>query len=542
MPVKKKRDRFNGMPEEEVIARGLPDHLAPNLDIVIVGINPGLMAAYVGHHYAGPGNHFWKCLYLSGLIPEPMTAYDDYKLMKCGIGFTNIVARTTKGSADLTRKEIKEGGEILIEKLREYKPKIAVFNGKGIYEVFCGHKNFYIGKQPEPLPGTDIVVYVMPSSSARCSQLPRAVDKVPFYASLKKLRDYLRGDVDTLDESEVCFPDLELKVKVKAEKQEPVDNGDNATQNNQSVPHGNFNNMPMVKAESGYDQQCFGMMPQHHPNNAHHMGMPPQNYQFPPQQNHFGQQGQHCMPGGKDGGPSCTELMPMRPIKQEPGQNYCNQTVRSVMSSEGSFPSVTSPLLYQMANMAPPYPYNFDQNPPPFSQAPSNASNTYPSSSQSCQPQNSAFLTFGQNSSQDGHYPGMPVAPAAVPGPPQPNQGYNHSSPSNEMGQAFVNLNQNYHPPQGSPQSSGYNATPPPPQGSPNANSMGHSPNRGRSPGPGGYMQNNMYTSGQASNPNGLQNAAENVGHSPRSQSPRYIGSPANSGNAAMGAGSYPPC
>ena len=53
-------------------------------------------------------------------------------------------------------------------------------------------------------------VYVMPSSSARCSQLPRAVDKVPFYASLKKLRDYLRGDLKELDDSEVCFPDLEL--------------------------------------------------------------------------------------------------------------------------------------------------------------------------------------------------------------------------------------------------------------------------------------------------------------------------------------------
>lgn len=50
-----------------------------------------------------------KCLYLSGLTPEPMTADDDYKLLQVGIGFTNMVARATKGSADLTRKEIKEG-------------------------------------------------------------------------------------------------------------------------------------------------------------------------------------------------------------------------------------------------------------------------------------------------------------------------------------------------------------------------------------------------------------------------------------------------
>lgn len=50
-----------------------------------------------------------KCLHLSGLTPEPLTAEDDYKLLDLGIGFTNMVARATKGSADLTRKEIKEG-------------------------------------------------------------------------------------------------------------------------------------------------------------------------------------------------------------------------------------------------------------------------------------------------------------------------------------------------------------------------------------------------------------------------------------------------
>ena len=44
-----------------------------------------------------------KCLYLSGLTPEQMNAYDDYKLKDIGIGFTNIVDRTSRSSADLTR-------------------------------------------------------------------------------------------------------------------------------------------------------------------------------------------------------------------------------------------------------------------------------------------------------------------------------------------------------------------------------------------------------------------------------------------------------
>ena len=44
-----------------------------------------------------------KCLYLSGLIPEPMNACDDYRLKEIGIGFTNFVSRCSKGSVELTR-------------------------------------------------------------------------------------------------------------------------------------------------------------------------------------------------------------------------------------------------------------------------------------------------------------------------------------------------------------------------------------------------------------------------------------------------------
>ena len=61
---------------------------------------------------------------------------------------------------------------------------------------------------------------MMPSSSARCSQLPRAVDKVPFYEALKKFRDHLNGKLPNLDDSEICFPDLELKTAKKEVKQE----------------------------------------------------------------------------------------------------------------------------------------------------------------------------------------------------------------------------------------------------------------------------------------------------------------------------------
>ena len=41
-----------------------------------------------------------------------MSAVDDHKLLDLGIGFTNIVPRTTRGLSDLSRKEIADGAEV----------------------------------------------------------------------------------------------------------------------------------------------------------------------------------------------------------------------------------------------------------------------------------------------------------------------------------------------------------------------------------------------------------------------------------------------
>ena len=80
--LKRSLNRFNGMTEEEVLKRGLPDYLKEDLDIVFIGINPGLTAAFSGRYYGGPGNHFWQALHLSGLSPTPMTSQDDFKMLE----------------------------------------------------------------------------------------------------------------------------------------------------------------------------------------------------------------------------------------------------------------------------------------------------------------------------------------------------------------------------------------------------------------------------------------------------------------------------
>uniref|UniRef100_UPI00358E87B1 G/T mismatch-specific thymine DNA glycosylase isoform X3 n=1 Tax=Myxine glutinosa TaxID=7769 RepID=UPI00358E87B1 len=233
--VKRKINRFKDVTEEELLTKTLPDILDYDLNVVIIGINPGLMAAYKGHHYPGPGNHFWKCLFLSGMTDSQLSHVDDQSLPeKYSIGFTNIVGRTTPGCKDLKSKEIREGGKILLQKLKKYRPKVAVFNGKCIFEIFSKEvfgekiKNFQFGEQPKRIPETEVVCYVMPSSSARCAQFPRAQDKVHFYIKLKELSLKLHGKMTTgeVQETDYTF-DLEKaqddakKVAIKEEKYDP---------------------------------------------------------------------------------------------------------------------------------------------------------------------------------------------------------------------------------------------------------------------------------------------------------------------------------
>lgn len=203
---KKKIDRFDGLSEEEVQKYTLEDYLEMNLDIVFVGINPSLMAAYRGRYYAGPGNHFYKLLHESDLTPRLVSFEEDYKLLQYNIGLTNIVTRPTRSAAELRRTELKKGAEIMEEKLKLYKPRIAVFNGKCIYEVFAHittKSKFYFGLQPERIG--DTAIWVTPSSSARCANFPRMVDKLHFFTALKKYLRFLKGEITDVDMKEFCF-------------------------------------------------------------------------------------------------------------------------------------------------------------------------------------------------------------------------------------------------------------------------------------------------------------------------------------------------
>ncbi len=113
----------------------LTDRLEPGIRVLLVGINPGVRSAQTGHHFAGPSNRFWKLLYDSGLVSEPITHLDDARLPEWGMGITNLVARPSPGINDLKPSEYIEGWKTLEEKIGRYRPEIVAFVGVTLYRA-----------------------------------------------------------------------------------------------------------------------------------------------------------------------------------------------------------------------------------------------------------------------------------------------------------------------------------------------------------------------------------------------------------------------
>ena len=100
----------------------LDDVLAPGLRVVFCGINPGLYTAWAGHHFARPGNRFWKALHLAGFTPRLLHPSEQRQLLELGLGITNLVPRTTARADELSMAELQAGAQELRRKLDLYQP------------------------------------------------------------------------------------------------------------------------------------------------------------------------------------------------------------------------------------------------------------------------------------------------------------------------------------------------------------------------------------------------------------------------------------
>jgi TDG/mug DNA glycosylase family protein len=137
--------------------------------VLFVGINPGVRSAETGHHFAGYSNRFWKLLFDSGLVPEPIGCRDDVRLPGWGYGITNLVPRPSRGIDDLRRAEYAAGRAALARKVRRFRPAIVAFVGVTLYRMLFPHPGrpapVHLGPTGEAFHGAR--VFVLPNPSGR---------------------------------------------------------------------------------------------------------------------------------------------------------------------------------------------------------------------------------------------------------------------------------------------------------------------------------------------------------------------------------------
>jgi TDG/mug DNA glycosylase family protein len=148
---------------EAADGRTIPDVLAPDLTVLFVGINPGRYSGAVGHHFACPGNRFWKALWLGGFTDAVWSPLDDVRLVDLGLGITNLVARTSRAASDLSTEELRRGAARLGRLVAEFRPAFVAVLGVTAYRASFGDRHAALGPQARPLAGSRLWVLPNPS-------------------------------------------------------------------------------------------------------------------------------------------------------------------------------------------------------------------------------------------------------------------------------------------------------------------------------------------------------------------------------------------
>jgi double-stranded uracil-DNA glycosylase len=164
-------------------ALAVPDVLAPGLQVVFCGINPGFASAAAAAHFANPRNDFWRLLAAAGLTSRPYEPSEQFEVLKEGIGLTNSASRTTRGSRDLRRGDFAGAAERLERLASELRPAWIAFVGKEAYRGAFGERP-ELGLQQRRLGMTRL--FVLPSTSPANAAVPLA-ERLRWFRELRKL-------------------------------------------------------------------------------------------------------------------------------------------------------------------------------------------------------------------------------------------------------------------------------------------------------------------------------------------------------------------
>jgi double-stranded uracil-DNA glycosylase len=175
--------------------------LAPGLDVVFCGINPGRVSAAAHAHFANPRNDFWRLLYAAAFTSRLYEPAEQFELLQEGIGVTNAAYRTTPGSGDLRRGDFAGAAERLERIARDLRPRFLGFVGKEAYRGTFGERP-ELGLQERTLDQTQL--FVLPSTSPANAAVPwrtrlRWFHELSGRASGLPIREAVRALVVTSD-------------------------------------------------------------------------------------------------------------------------------------------------------------------------------------------------------------------------------------------------------------------------------------------------------------------------------------------------------
>jgi double-stranded uracil-DNA glycosylase len=170
----------------------IPDVTAPDLRVLFCGINPGLVSGALGQHFARPGNRFWKVLHAAGFTGRVLMPSEQFELLELGIGITNLVPGASRGAADLSRSELRQGALALESKVARLRPAFVAFLGMQAYRTAFGRPAAIVGRQEEPLAAA--VGWLLPNPSGLQARygftaMTELFDQLRAAAGLPKRRD-----------------------------------------------------------------------------------------------------------------------------------------------------------------------------------------------------------------------------------------------------------------------------------------------------------------------------------------------------------------
>jgi TDG/mug DNA glycosylase family protein len=157
----------------EGAGRRVPDLIADDLRLLLVGINPSTCSGAAGLHFASPGNRLWPTLFEAGFTDRQLLPDERDELLARGIGISNLVNRATVQANEVDLRELRVGAQRIRELIASIKPRVVAVLGIGEYRTAFEEPSAQIGRQPKDLSGVPLWVLPNPSGRAARYTVPR---------------------------------------------------------------------------------------------------------------------------------------------------------------------------------------------------------------------------------------------------------------------------------------------------------------------------------------------------------------------------------